>query len=83
VVRYPEPRSVRRLLKRQADARKAEERLAERMARIDPRTGEDRRKVERRTENLSGADLEARLREVGREDTRRNARRKGGDRRRR
>lgn len=80
MIRYPESRSVRRAQKRAARAEALEKR-----ARQDPRSGEDRRAEQRRTDPpLSGAALDARLRELGiGEDRRRHNDRRDHDRRRR
>jgi hypothetical protein len=76
-------RFLRRLAERRAKIEHREAKLAERMARQDPRIVEDRRQVERRSEALSGQALDDRLRELGIDDRRRGDRRSGGDRRRR
>jgi hypothetical protein len=88
-VRYPEPRFLRRLGRREESGRTKRQRraaeLADRHARWigDPRTGEDRRQAERRTEALSGDALDARLAELGITADRRTGDRRQGDRRRR
>jgi hypothetical protein len=87
-MRYPEPRIERRRAKRAArEARWAalrEEKLARKMAAIEPRSGEDRRQQERRVESLSEEALSRRLAELGISgDRRRGERRTGGDRRQR
>jgi hypothetical protein len=87
VVRYPEPRIERRRAKRAArEARWAqlrEEKLARKMAVIEPRSGEDRRQAERRTESLTGKALDDRLAELGITHDRRTGQRRTGDRRQR
>jgi hypothetical protein len=84
MVRYPEPRAVRRAAKKRAAAEKAAAKLAERAADLGARPDEDRRQAERRTEPLTGAALDRKLRELRVDHDRRAAeRRKGGDRRRR
>lgn len=84
MTRFPEPRSVRRLLKRQQERQRLEERLAEKMRTQGYRDPEDdRRKAERRRESLTPDQLDRRLRELGiSEDRRRGQRRSGTDRRR-
>jgi hypothetical protein len=89
-VRHPEgPRFLRRLARREAGGQTKQQRraaeLAERHIRWigDPRAGEDRRQAERRSENLTGQALDARLAELGiTGDRRKGQRRTGGDRRR-
>jgi hypothetical protein len=83
MVRYPEPRSVRRAARRAAAKAAAEERLRAREARKE----EERREQQRRTDPpLQGEALDRRLRELGIGQDRRRApgdRRSGTDRRRR
>jgi hypothetical protein len=85
VTRFPEPRIERRRAKRAAQqARWAllrEEKLARKMAALDPRSGEDRRRAERRTESLTGKALDDRLAELGITHDRRTGQRRTGDRR--
>lgn len=82
-MRYPEPRSVRRLAKRRAAQAREEERQRAREARKE----EERREEARRADPpLDGASLDRKLRELGIGQDRRRApgdRRSGGDRRRR
>lgn len=88
VVRIPEPRFLRRLAHREARGKTKTQRraaeLADRHARWigDPRTGEDRRQAERRTESLSGEALDRRLEELRVDGDRRQAQRRQGERRR-
>jgi hypothetical protein len=87
VVRFPEPRIERRRKKRAVDAAKAEQRAADKLARkmaaIEPRSGNDRRQAERRTEALTGKALDDRLAELGITGDRRQGQRRTGDRRQR
>jgi hypothetical protein len=82
-VRHPDgPRALRRLRKRREGAARADPGV--KFGAADPRAPEDRREAERRHENLTGAELDKRLRELRVEHDRRAAeRRTGGDRRRR
>jgi hypothetical protein len=70
-------RREHRFLRRLAERRQAAIRAA------DPRHIEDRRQAERRTESLTGEQLDARLRELGITDRRQGQRRQQRDRRRR
>lgn len=81
MVRYPEPRAVRRAAKRAERAARAAERAAQHPL-GDPRAGEDRRGQERRSASLTPEQLEARLRALGISTDRRRGQRRGGDRRR-
>jgi hypothetical protein len=79
MVRYPESRFERRLAKR----KEAQERLAEKMGRQEPRSGDDRRRVERRAMVMSKEEVEDWLKRNGISGgDRRSGNRRQGDRRR-
>lgn len=83
MVRYPESRHERRVAKRAEAKKKAQERLAEKMARIEPRSGEDRRQRERRVMVMSKEEVDDWLKRNGISggDRRHNDRRQGDRRR--
>jgi hypothetical protein len=72
-------RFLRRLAERKGRAHPPEAGL--RFGAADPRNPDDRRQAERRTEDLSGDDLTARLQQLGITDRRRGQRRQGDRRR--
>lgn len=82
-MRYPESRHERRVAKREEARQKAEERLAAKMARLEPRSGEDRRRQERRSTQMTPDEVSDWLKRNGitTGDRRHNDRRQGDRRR--